>query len=120
MRITQGVLATLKVYPEKMKAALSHDMLATDVADYLVRKGVPFRQTHHIAGAVVRKGEESGVSISQLTLNDFKEISPLFEEDISEVFNFERSVEQRDTYGGTSSSSVLAQIASIEELVSKQ
>jgi len=112
LRITQGVLATLKVYPEKMKAALSHDMLATDVADYLVRKGVPFRQTHHIAGAVVRKGEESGVSISQLTLNDFKEIS--------EVFNFERSVEQRDTYGGTSSSSVLAQIASIEELVSKQ
>ncbi|KAK4223364.1 L-Aspartase-like protein [Podospora fimiseda] len=120
LRITQGVLATLKVFPEKMKAALTHDMLATDVADYLVRKGVPFRQTHHIAGAIVRKGEEAGVSISELSLMDLKEISPLFEEDIAQVFDFERSVEQRATYGGTSSSSVLAQIASIEELVSKQ
>ncbi|KAK3985417.1 L-Aspartase-like protein [Cladorrhinum sp. PSN332] len=120
LRITQGVLATLKVYPEKMKAALTHDMLATDVADYLVRKGVPFRQTHHIAGAIVRKGEEAGVSISELPLKDLKEISPLFEEDVAQVFDFERSVEQRATYGGTSSSSVLAQIASIEQLVSKQ
>lgn len=119
LRITQGVLATLKVYPEKMKAALTDDMLATDVADYLVRKGVPFRQTHHIAGAIVRKGEEAGLPISKLSVKDLKEISPLFEDDIAHVFDFERSVEQRSTYGGTSSSSVLAQIASIEKLASQ-
>lgn len=119
VRITQGVLATLTVHGDKMKAALTDDMLATDIADYLVRKGVPFRQTHHIAGAIVRKAEEAKVSISALPLKDLKEISPLFEDDIAQVFDFERSVEQRDTYGGTSKSSVLAQIASIEQYVSK-
>lgn len=119
IKITQGVLATLKVHGDKMKAALTDDMLATDIADYLVRKGVPFRQTHHIAGAIVRKAEEANVSISGLSLQDFKEISPLFEDDISQVFDFERSVEQRSTYGGTSSSSVLAQIAALESYVSQ-
>ncbi|KAK0702459.1 L-Aspartase-like protein [Apiosordaria backusii] len=120
LRIMQGVLATLKVYPEKMKAALTDDMLATDVADYLVRKGVPFRQTHHIAGAIVRRGEEAGVAISKLPLEDFKQISPLFEADVADVFDFEKSVERRNTYGGTSSSSVLAQIEAIEKLVQQQ
>ncbi|KAH6842221.1 L-Aspartase-like protein [Chaetomium sp. MPI-CAGE-AT-0009] len=107
VRITQGVLATLTIHGGKMKAALADDMLATDIADYLVRKGVPFRQTHHIVGAIVRKAEEAGVSISALPLGDLKEISPLFEDD------------QRSTFGGTSSSSVLAQIAAIEAFVGK-
>ncbi|KAK4194819.1 L-Aspartase-like protein [Triangularia verruculosa] len=120
LRITQGVLATLKVYPEKMKAALTDDMLATDVADYLVRKGVPFRQTHHIAGAIVRRGEEAGVAISKLPLEDFKQISPLFEADVADVFDFEKSVERRNTFGGTSSTSVLAQIEAIQKLVQQQ
>ncbi|KAK4038412.1 hypothetical protein C8A01DRAFT_17504 [Parachaetomium inaequale] len=119
VRITQGVLATLQIHGDKMKAALTDDMLATDIADYLVRKGVPFRQTHHIAGAIVRKAEEAGVSISALPLTDLKQISPLFEDDVAQVFDFERSVEQRSTYGGTSSSSVLAQIAAIEAFVGK-
>lgn len=119
VRITQGVLATLKVHGDKMKAALTDDMLATDIADYLVRKGVPFRQTHHIAGSIVRKAEESQCSISALPLDALREISPLFEEDVAQVFDFERSVEQRSTYGGTSSSSVLVQIEAIEAFVKK-
>ncbi len=53
IQIANGVLATLDTKPEKMKAALDPFMLATDVADYLVRKGVPFRETHHISGRVV-------------------------------------------------------------------
>lgn len=119
VRITQGVIATLTIHGDKMKAALTDDMLATDIADYLVRKGVPFRKTHHIAGAIVRKAEEAKVSISALPLKDLQEISPLFEDDVAQVFDFERSVEQRSTYGGTSSSSVLAQIAAIEAFVGK-
>ncbi|KAF4498728.1 argininosuccinate lyase [Fusarium agapanthi] len=99
---------------KKMKAALTADMLATDVADYLVVKGVPFRQTHHIAGAVVRKAEEKGVSIAELKLPDLKQISPQFEADIVDVFDFERSVERRTAQGGTSRSSVLSQISVIE------
>ncbi|RYO99354.1 hypothetical protein DL763_001528 [Monosporascus cannonballus] len=85
-------LGSLKIHGDKMKAALTADMLATDVADYLVLKGVPFRQTHHIAGAVVRKAEELGVSIAEVGLEDLKQISPLFEADIAQVFDFEKSV----------------------------
>ncbi|KLP20825.1 hypothetical protein CEK26_004653 [Fusarium fujikuroi] len=109
LRIASGVLSTLQINSEKMKAALTADMLATDVADYLVVKGVPFRQTHHIAGAVVRKAEEKGVSIAELELPDLKQISPQFEADIVDVFDFERSVERRTAQGGTSRSSVLGQ-----------
>ncbi|KAH8671670.1 L-Aspartase-like protein [Xylariales sp. PMI_506] len=117
--IMQGVISTLKTNGDKMKAALTHDMLATDVADYLVLKGVPFRQTHHIAGAVVRTAEEANISIAQLSLEDLKKISPLFESDIVEVFDFERSVERRSAIGGTSRSSVLAQIAAIKSTLSQ-
>ncbi|KAF5963141.1 putative argininosuccinate lyase [Fusarium bulbicola] len=114
LRIAAGVLSTLQINSKKMKAALTADMLATDVADYLVVKGVPFRQTHHIAGAVVRKAEEKGVSIAELELPDLKQISPQFEADIADVFDFERSVERRTAQGGTSRSSVLSQISAIE------
>ncbi|EXL88958.1 argininosuccinate lyase [Fusarium oxysporum f. sp. conglutinans race 2 54008] len=100
LRIAGGVLSTLQIDSEKMKAALTADMLATDVADYLVLKGVPFRQTHHIAGAVVRKAEEKGISIAELELPDLKQISPQFEADIVDVFDFERSVERRTAQGG--------------------
>lgn len=118
LRIIRGVLDTLKVDSKKMRSALTADMLATDVADYLVLKGVPFRQTHHAAGAVVRKAEEAGVSISELGLQDLKQISPHFENDIVEVFDFERSVEKRSAEGGTCRKSVQTQIAMIEALLS--
>ncbi|RYP60720.1 hypothetical protein DL771_010408 [Monosporascus sp. 5C6A] len=118
LAITSGVVSSLKIHGDKMKAALTADMLATDVADYLVLKGVPFRQTHHIAGAVVRKAEELGVSIAEVGLDDLKQISPLFEADIAQVFDFEKSVERRSAQGGTSRSSVLAQIDAIEKMLS--
>merc|ERR1712000_75835 len=57
IQIATGVLSTLTIFPDKMKAALTPDMLATDLADYLVRKGVPFRETHHISGRVVALAE---------------------------------------------------------------
>ncbi|RKK52623.1 hypothetical protein BFJ67_g5466 [Fusarium oxysporum f. sp. cepae] len=69
---------------------------------------------HHIAGAVVRKAEEKGISIAELELPDLKQISPQFEADIVDVFDFERSVERRTAQGGTSRSSVLGQISAIE------
>ncbi|EXK35493.1 argininosuccinate lyase [Fusarium oxysporum f. sp. melonis 26406] len=100
LRIAGGVLSTLQIDSEKMKAALTADMLATN--------------THHIAGAVVRKAEEKGISIAELELPDLKQISPQFEADIVDVFDFERSVERRTAQGGTSRSSVLGQISAIE------
>lgn len=64
---------------------LSADMLATDLAEYLVRKGVPFRETHHISGAAVKLAEDRGVPMSDLTSADLKGIHPLFEADVAEV-----------------------------------
>jgi len=72
LKIMLVVLGTLKVNDSRMQEALTVDMLATDVADYLVRKGVPFRDTHHIAGAVVKKAEGLGTSMDKVTLSDLK------------------------------------------------
>jgi argininosuccinate lyase len=98
-----------------MKAALSKDMLATDLAEYLVRKGVPFRETHHISGQAVRMAEDRGCSMSDLSVKDLKTLHPLFEDDVLQVWDFERSIEQRCSLGGTSRKTVLLQIKQLKE-----
>ena len=110
IRISSGVLSTIKINPERMKAGLSADMLATDLAEYLVRKGVPFRETHHISGEAVKMAEDRNCSLSDLTVDDLKTINPLFEQDVVDVWDFQRSAEMRDTEGGASSRSVLEQV----------
>ncbi|RVD88576.1 uncharacterized protein DFL_002756 [Arthrobotrys flagrans] len=120
LQIATGVVATLTIYPEKMKAALTMDMLATDLADYLVRKGVPFRETHHISGACVREAEERKLSgIDQLGLEVLQSIDQRFEEDVLEVFDFERSVELRSSIGGTCKASVLKQIEELAKFLQR-
>ncbi len=64
---------------------LSADMLATDLAEYLVRKGVPFRETHHISGAAVKAAEDKGVTLSDLTVAELQAIHPQFEDDVTQV-----------------------------------
>lgn len=116
--IATGVISTLTPNAEKMRAALSMDMLATDLADYLVRKGVPFRETHHISGECVRAAEEHKLSgIDQLTMAQFKSIDERFEDDVFETFNFEQSVERRTATGGTAKSAVLKQLSSLMEVL---
>ncbi|KAI9207072.1 L-Aspartase-like protein [Polychytrium aggregatum] len=109
LQISTGVLTTLKVHAAKMKQSLSNDMLATDLAEYLV----PFRETHHIAGHAVRLGEEHGVPMSQLKLEDFQKLHPKFEADVSQVWDYEKSIEQRCAQGGTSRKTVLEQISNL-------
>ncbi|KAI1205044.1 argininosuccinate lyase [Annulohypoxylon truncatum] len=110
IQIATGVLATLDIKPEKMKAALDPFMLATDIADYLVRKGVPFRETHHISGRVVALSEQTETPMNELTYEQLKSVDARFEQDIAEYFDYERSVEMRSAKGGTSKESVLEQI----------
>ena len=113
--IAHGVLSTLTLHPEKMRSRLVAEMLATDLADYLVRKGVPFRQTHHIAGAAVRLSEESGRPLSSLTLAELKTLHPLFEEDVAAVWSYENSVEKKASMGGTGRAPVLEQVKLIRK-----
>ncbi|KAK1760138.1 argininosuccinate lyase [Echria macrotheca] len=117
IQIANGVLATLTIQPEKMQASLDPFMLATDLADYLVRKGVPFRETHHISGRCVALSEQTGTPMNELTYEQLKGVDARFDKDISEVFNYEKSVEMRSARGGTSKSSVLEQIKVIRGMI---
>ena len=119
IRIATGVLSTLTPSPEKMRAALTPDMLATDLADYLVRKGVPFRETHHISGRVVALAEKEGVPMDKLSATQLKGVDDRFEDDVRQCFEFERSVEMRSACGGTSRSAVTEQIDILRKSLSK-
>ncbi|KAK0737834.1 L-Aspartase-like protein [Schizothecium vesticola] len=110
IQIANGVLATLAIQPKRMQASLDPFMLATDLADYLVRKGVPFRETHHISGRCVALSEQTGTPMNELTYEQLKGVDARFGEDIKEVFDYEKSVEMRAARGGTSKSSVTEQI----------
>jgi argininosuccinate lyase len=111
--IMTGVICTMKPNPEMLMKALCPEMLATDLADYLVRKGVPFRETHHISGACVRLAEEQKVSIDTLTLEQLQEIDSRFEDDVLKVWDYEVSVERKSSIGGTCKKSVMKQIDDI-------
>ncbi|WBW73294.1 argininosuccinate lyase [Schizosaccharomyces osmophilus] len=115
IQILTGVLSTLTVNPEKIAKSLTADMLATDLAEYLVRKGVPFRQTHHVSGSAVRMAEERNTTIDKLSVDDFKSLHPLYEDDVVNVFNYEESVEKRCAIGGTAKSCVLEQVKTLKE-----
>ncbi|CAG0971743.1 partial Argininosuccinate lyase, partial [Anaerolineae bacterium] len=110
-----GTVETLTVIPEKMRAALDEGMLATDLADYLVGKGIPFREAHGLVGRAVRRSLETGVALSALSLEDYRALSPAFEADLYRVFDFAESVAKRAAFGGTSPDSVRMQIALAEE-----
>lgn len=117
IQISTGVLSTLATNPQRMVAALDPFMLATDLADYLVRRGVDFRSTHHISGQCVAFSEKSGISMDKMTLEDFKKIDARFEEDVLACFDYEKSVEMRSAAGGTSKASVLEQIAAMKKIL---
>ncbi|SCU86762.1 LADA_0E00144g1_1 [Lachancea dasiensis] len=117
--IFTGVISTLSIDVGEMRGALSTDMLATDLADYLVRKGVPFRECHRIVGQVVKAaGEAEGGAIDNLSLKEFQAIDERFGPDLYSAFDFESSVEKKSVRGGTSKSAVLEQLDCIERIVS--
>uniref|UniRef100_A0A8C5FEI7 Argininosuccinate lyase n=1 Tax=Gadus morhua TaxID=8049 RepID=A0A8C5FEI7_GADMO len=110
LRVTTGVMSTLKINRPVMEAALSPDMLATDLAYYLVRKGLPFREAHGLSGRAVFQAESKNVPLNQLTVEDLAAISPLFDRDVAAVWDYSSSVEQYSAPGGTARSSVTAQV----------
>lgn len=120
IQIATGVLTTLYTQPEKMRQALAPEMLATEFADYLVRKGVPFREGHHISGRIVQLAEKEGVSVDQLSFEQLKRIDSRFEKDVQDCFDYNRAVEMKDAEGGTSKRSVLEQVRLLKEKASAE
>ncbi|OMH86101.1 putative argininosuccinate lyase [Zancudomyces culisetae] len=119
LKIVAAVIATMKINSKNTHAALTDDLLATDLADYLVRKGLPFRDAHHVSGSAVNLCEAKNVQLSQLSLSDLQSLHPLFTDDVSNIWNFTQCVENRSSTGGTSKSSVLAQIDTLRAWLKK-
>jgi argininosuccinate lyase len=110
LAVMAGLLSTLKVKPAGMQQALDPALLATDLADYLVERGVPFREAHHIIGQVVRLAQEQGIRLDHLALRDLQAISPMFQAGVETVFNFQAAVARRSLPGGTAPTAVANQI----------
>ena len=117
--VMAGLLGTLKIKPARMQAALDPAMLATDLADYLVKRGVPFRSAHHLVGQVVRQAQALGVPMDQMPLAEYQSISPEFQADVTEVFNFVQAVNRRSETGGTAASAVAQQLVEARALLPK-
>lgn len=111
LTIFERLVDTVTFNVERMRAALDGGfMTATDVADYLVRKGLAFRTAHEIVGRVVLFCEKHGISLCDLRLDDWRSFSPAFEADVMDVVDADASVASRDVYGGTAHNRVAEQI----------
>ena len=105
------MLSTMRVLKENMRAAAAKGFInATDCADYLVKKGMPFRDAYKITGTLVAKCIESGVTLETLPIAEYRRLSDQFDEDVYEAINLENCVMQRKSYGGPSPQAVTDQL----------
>lgn len=118
--IAAPMIATMKVIPENMKKAAREGFInATDLADYLVKKGMPFRSAYKISGTIVAKCISEKMVLETLPLEEYKAFSELFEEDIYNEISLETCVAKRISVGGTSLDSAEKQIAFVESELAK-
>lgn len=111
LQCAAGMIETMQIKPGSMMAqAKKGHLAATDVADYLAKKGLPFRHAHEVVGHLVLLCEQRGCNLDDLSLEDFKAASPLFEEDITSALDLESIVKARTTEGGTGNSVVRQQL----------
>jgi argininosuccinate lyase len=115
-----AILEGLHFRPERMRAALEAGFLtATDLADYLVAKGVPFRSAHHHAGQAVQAAERRGVELSALTLEELRGVWPGIEPDVYEALRADTAVKRRAHAGGPAPDRVRDQLASAREALAR-
>lgn len=116
IRCFYQMLQTLVLDQEKISAALNQGhILATEFADYLAKKGVPFRDSHELTGKAVLLADEKGVQIHELSLDELQSVSDSVEADVSDVFSFEKAVNLKTSIGGTSLDSIEAQLTLLKE-----
>lgn len=115
-----GAVETLELRSDAVAARLDSQLLATDLADHLVRKGVPFRETHEVVGRLVRRAEEEGCALDELSDEALREAHPALGPDARDVFDWERSVEARDVAGGTSRAAVERQLRQAADALARE
>lgn len=116
LAIMADMLRLMEFVPEKMAATVKRGFLnATELADYLAAKGVPFREAHHITGAAVAHAEKLGVGLEDLDYKDLKQFSDEIDEDVFTVLDYKAAIERRTSPGGTGPMSVSVQIETLKE-----
>ncbi|MDA8068684.1 MAG: argininosuccinate lyase, partial [Actinomycetota bacterium] len=117
----QGMLATISFRRERLAAAAGDELLAaTDIADYLVRRGLPFRSAHHVVGGLVRLASASGRTLSQLAAAELREASPLI--DPQEFYALLRDgawLESKVSRGGTATAALHEQLAHVQAAIDR-
>lgn len=118
--IYAGMISTMTVNGDHTRQVLESDFSnATDMADYLAKKGLPFRQAHAVVGNAVHYCIEHHKVLLDLSMEEFKSMSPLFEEDIKEALSIENCVKNRESYGGTGPKSVERQQTHAGDMIAK-
>jgi len=112
--VIAGAVRTISVKPDRMRSAIDSAMMATDLADYLVNKNIPFREAHAMVGKAVRAAGEMSIGLEKMPLDVYQAISPAFEADVYQVFEPIQSIQKRNAIGGTSPQSVKNQIQNIK------
>jgi argininosuccinate lyase len=111
VRLMAAMLEHTHAVPEACRAAASDPLLlATDLADYLVRKGMPFRQAHHVVGAVVGLAEKWGKRLDQLTVEEFQSVDATFGPDVLGMLNLEAAMARREITGAPGTGEVRRQL----------
>ncbi len=115
LAVAAGAIAATKFNADRLRAAAANPaLLATEAADYLVRKGIPFRQAHDLVGKVLREAEKRNVSWTALPLDVLKTISPAFDSDLSACLTLDAALASKKVPGGTAPDSVSAAIADLQ------
>ncbi|KQX63813.1 MULTISPECIES: argininosuccinate lyase [unclassified Paenibacillus] len=118
LQLFAPMVATMKVNSDRMRQAVNQDFSnATDIADYLVNKGLPFRQAHEVIGKTVLYCIQNKKYLLDMSIEEFKTFSSLFESDIYQVLQPEQVVNARNVYGGTASNQVTEAIARAEQVL---
>jgi argininosuccinate lyase len=119
LKIMAILLANVEVDAETMARAAAADYTnATDLADYLAARGVPFREAHHITGKAVQYAEAKGKTLDALTLDELRSFSTVINKDVFDYIRIEASVEHRDNLGGTAGRRVAEQIKKAQKELS--
>ena len=118
VRMAQTVLEKISIQPGRMREAATRGFLnATELADYLVARKMPFREAHGVAGKIVMRASGLGVSLEELPLREYLTFSPLFKDDVFEQLKLERAVSRRKERGGTASSAVRQSLRSFRKRI---
>lgn len=121
LKMFNGMVDTAKFNSEKMSEKLNDELLlATEIADYLVAKGIAFRKAHEITGKIVAHAQQQKKKLSGLSLDELRQFSDVFDDGYYDLFSVEKAIERRTALGGTSRKAVEEQLAAAEKLIKRQ